>query len=269
MADNFDKALPWVLIHEGGYVNHPKDPGGATNKGITHRTYAGWLTSQGVANKNVRDITDAEVAAIYREQYWDVVRGDDLPAGLDFAVFDFGVNSGPSRAAKYLQRLLGVAQDGWIGAETLGAVFEHPDPAKLIVDLCEARMAFLKRLKTFKTFGRGWTRRVMGETYGAQTTDHGTIDRALMLSRNADRIPEPIAIDDGAGAKGEDVDTSAVTSIVDAVKDKGAAGIGAGVTAGVTALSGLEGPVAYALAAVIVLAALAGLVWLVRRDRLA
>lgn len=156
MKSNYQKCLALVLKHEGGYVNHPKDPGGATNFGITQAVYDAYRPR---AKQSVRYITSGEVEAIYRKQYWDKVRGDELPDGLDFAVFDFAVNSGVSRAAKYLQRIVGVADDGAIGPATLAAIKSKP-VATLITDICHKRMVFLQGLKTFATFGKGWTRRV-------------------------------------------------------------------------------------------------------------
>lgn len=159
MRENFDASLKAVLAHEGGYVNHPRDPGGATNMGVTHRTYDAWRVSQGLSRRSVREITMDEVAAIYREQYWDAIRGDALPSGVDYAVFDFAVNSGPARAAKFLQGVLGVSKDGVIGAMTLQAVSVN-SPVKVVRELCDQRLAWLKRLKHWDAFGRGWSRRV-------------------------------------------------------------------------------------------------------------
>src|SRR5690606_8907906 len=116
---NFQQALEKVLKHEGGFVNHPADPGGATNKGITIKVYQQFKKGATVAD--LKKITDAEVSAIYRKNYWDAVKADQLPSGLDYAVFDFAVNSGPSRAAKCLQETLGVTVDGKIGPRTLAA----------------------------------------------------------------------------------------------------------------------------------------------------
>lgn len=156
MSSNYAKCLELVLRHEGGYVNHPKDPGGATNYGVTQAVYDDY---RGANKQSVRNIAMNEVSAIYRRQYWDRVRGDDLPAGLDYAVFDFAVNSGVSRAAKYLQRLLGVADDGQIGPSTLSAV-RGRSPADLASDLCNRRLSFLQGLNTWPTFGKGWAKRV-------------------------------------------------------------------------------------------------------------
>lgn len=159
MNANFEKALTLVLEHEGGYVNHPKDPGGATMKGVTQAVYDAYRKLRGRGVQSVKLISDEELRAIYKFQYWDKVQGDFLPAGVDYAVFDFAVNSGVSRAAKYLQAVLGVAQDGQIGAKTLAAI---TSPANTINALCDRRVGFLRNLKTFLTFGKGWTRRVQG-----------------------------------------------------------------------------------------------------------
>lgn len=160
--DAFSRALPLILAHEGGYVNDPQDPGGATNKGVTQATYDGWRAKQGLPAQSVRQITADEVAAIYRRDYWDKVRGDDLPAGVGYAVFDFAVNSGPARAARFLQKVVSVPEDGVIGPATLAAVNSVAAvSAEPIIDrLCDARLAFLRSLPTFARFGTGWSRRV-------------------------------------------------------------------------------------------------------------
>lgn len=157
-SKNFNSALKEVLKHEGGFVNHPQDPGGATNKGITIATYRKWVDRDGTID-DLKRITDDQVSKVYRSVYWNAIKGDDLPSGVDYAVFDFAVNSGPNRAAKYLQAVLGVTQDGKIGPVTLEAA-KKADASTLIDALCDRRMAFLKSLKTFDTFGKGWTRRV-------------------------------------------------------------------------------------------------------------
>lgn len=158
MQQNFDKALQEVLKHEGGWSDHPQDPGGATNMGITIATYRKWIDRNGTPD-DLKKISHTQVAKIYRSAYWNAVKGDELPSGIDYAVFDFGVNSGTTRAAKYLQAVLGVEQDGKIGPLTIAAA--HKADAEEVIDsLCDRRMAFLRGLKTFATFGKGWTRRV-------------------------------------------------------------------------------------------------------------
>ena len=159
-AASFEPALALVLRHEGGYVDHPDDPGGPTNLGVTIGTLSAVLGRQ-ATRADVKALTPARVAPVYRGRYWDAIRGDDLPSGLDYAVFDWAVNSGSSRAAIALQRIVGVADDGRIGPLTIAAVAGH-DRQKLIGSLCDARIAFLKALSTWPTFGKGWTSRVTG-----------------------------------------------------------------------------------------------------------
>lgn len=159
MRANFDQALAAVLAHEGGYVNHPRDPGGATNRGVTQSVYDDWRAKNILSKQSVRVISPAEVMAIYKRQYWDAVRGDELPAGVDYCVFDFAVNSGVKRAARYLQRAASVTDDGQIGPATMRAI-AMLDAGELVDAICGARLAFLKSLSTFDTFGRGWSSRV-------------------------------------------------------------------------------------------------------------
>lgn len=159
MRDNFPSALAAVLVHEGGFVNHPKDPGGATNKGVTQRVYDDWRVNRGLPPRSVKFLQQSELEEIYRRQYWDAVRGDNLPAGVDYCVFDLAVNSGTNRAARFLQRSLGVLEDGKIGPVTLAAA-KAASPGLLVDMICDERMCFLKTLTTFSAFGVGWTRRV-------------------------------------------------------------------------------------------------------------
>lgn len=158
MDRNFKRSLELVLRFEGGYVNHPDDPGGPTNKGITLATYRRFVNASGTI-ADLKAITPQEVAKVYRHQYWDAIRGDDLPDGVDFATFDFAVNSGPKRAAQYLQRVVGAKDDGDIGPATLAAV-KGKASATVINDLCDKRLGFLQGLKTWKTFKNGWSARV-------------------------------------------------------------------------------------------------------------
>ncbi|MGA0561221.1 glycoside hydrolase family 108 protein [Ancylobacter sp. VNQ12] len=158
-ASNFDGALARVLVHEGGYAHHPADPGGATMKGVTQRVYDGWRRRKGLAARSVRRIAPDEIAAIYRAQYWSAVRADDLPDGLDYCLFDAAVNSGPAQAAKWLQRTLGTSADGQVGTLTLAALEGH-DVTAVIGEVCDRRLGMLRTLRTFPTFGAGWTRRV-------------------------------------------------------------------------------------------------------------
>jgi lysozyme family protein len=158
MKENFDRSLQCVLIHEGGFANHPKDPGGATMKGVTLLTFRRFFGA-GKTVEELKHITQEQLARIYRTGYWDKCCCDQLPDGVDYAVFDFAVNSGPGRAAKVLQAVLNAKQDGAIGPVTLGLVAAQ-EPAAIIKDLCDRRLTFLQQLDTFATFGKGWNRRV-------------------------------------------------------------------------------------------------------------
>lgn len=157
MNNNFEHCLDLVLKHEGGFVHDKYDPGGATNRGVTQKVYDAYRKTRGRGAQSVKFITDDEVKAIYKFQYWDRVQADLLPAGLDYAVFDFAVNSGVGRASKYLQAVLGVKQDGIIGAMTLAAI---QSPQEAINALCDRRLSFLRNIDTFWRYGKGWTRRV-------------------------------------------------------------------------------------------------------------
>lgn len=160
----FDRALPVVLKAEGGYVNHPSDPGGATNKGITQRSYDEWTESRGGGARPVREITDAEVYAIYKTRYWDAARCDALPWPLSLCHFDAAVNHGVQNAIKILQRALGVADDGVIGSATQAALAAaHPGTLfgrwfaarlQLYYDICQRRPAS-------RTFLFGWVGRMV------------------------------------------------------------------------------------------------------------
>ena len=147
-----------MLVHEGGYSNHPSDPGGPTNWGITiHDARAYWKKEATTAD--VRSMPVHVAKDIYRSKYWDAMCCDNLPAGVDYAVFDYGVNSGIVRAARVLQRLVGTSVDGEVGPDTIVAT-ARAKPAELINQICDERLAFLQGLRTWSVFGNGWGRRV-------------------------------------------------------------------------------------------------------------
>ena len=158
-ASNFNAALAATLVYEGGWSDHPRDPGGSTMRGVTLARYRAWKRDPNITKTQLREISDADLKAIYRDGYWRTVAGDDLPSGLDFAMFDFAVNSGPARAVKTLQRIVGVNPDGVMGQMTLSAVRKQ-FAADMIDELCNARLAFVRSLSTFDAFGKGWTRRI-------------------------------------------------------------------------------------------------------------
>ena len=158
MKANFDSALKAVLHHEGGFVNHPADPGGMTNLGVTKKVWEEWVGHE-VDEKAMRALTPELVGPLYKAKYWDKIKGDELPDGVDYAVFDAAVNSGPGRAAKWLQACVGVEPDGGIGPKTLAAVTAI-DSSALVEDYAKRRLSFLMDLPHWRTFGKGWGRRV-------------------------------------------------------------------------------------------------------------
>ena len=168
-AKNYEKCLEMILHHEGGYVNHPEDPGGITNLGVTKRVYEDWV-GYSVSEHTMQNLTEEDVAPIYRKNYWDRIKADDMPSGLDLCVFDFGVNAGTGRDAKYLQRMIGTTPDGGIGPMTLKALdeyIENKDVGTAIAEYQHRRQTYYEGLKHFGTFGRGWTRRVTETTEAA------------------------------------------------------------------------------------------------------
>lgn len=189
MKANYPRCLKCVLVHEGGKVDHPKDPGGRTNQGVIQRVYDGYRQRKGLPTRDVWLMTPKERDEIYRVQYWDVIRGDLLPAGLDYVVFDGAVNSGPVQSVKWLQRALGVKVDGQIGEATLAAIDAHPNMASLIGDICARRMAFLRALKTWNTFGKGWTNRV------------NSVKRTALEMAMGAKNPLPEPVEEEASAK--------------------------------------------------------------------
>ncbi len=178
MAEFTAQIQSYILASEGGYVDHPKDPGGATNMGITHKTLAAWR-GKPVTKTDVRNLSQAEALQIYEAQYWKAVGADKLPVGLDYAVADYGINSGPARAVKDLQRVLGVAADGIIGVQTLNAIRGQSIP-DLIDALTKRRQDFVEGLSAYATFGAGWGRRISSVR-----------NKAIALSKGVTTTPVP------------------------------------------------------------------------------
>ena len=153
MKENFDKCLEMLLHHEGGYVWHEEDPGGETNLGVTKKVYQDWG-----GTKDMIDLTVEDVAPIYKKNYWDRCKCDELSSGLDWVVMDWAVNSGTRRVSKALQKACGAERDGVIGNKTL-ALANGQNVKYMIEEISVMRQSFYESLRTFKTFGRGWTRR--------------------------------------------------------------------------------------------------------------
>lgn len=141
-AGNFEKCHAVTAKWEGGWSNHPADPGGKTMYGITEAVYHAWLKSQGKALKPVRNITMAEAKQIYRTNYWNAVNAERLAPGVDLATYDAAVNSGPGRAKQWLMASIG-----------------GPDE-QTVKNICKKRLSFVQGLSTWKTFGKGWLNRI-------------------------------------------------------------------------------------------------------------
>jgi lysozyme family protein len=158
MLSNWKQAFALMLKSEGGYVNNPLDPGGRTNLGVTQAVWESWVGRK-VDEPEMRGLTAEKVEPLYKKNYWDAVRGDELPVGLDYLVFDFGVNAGAGRSIKTLQTAVGVTPDGGFGPMTMTAV-QAIDPHELIEKFSQAKEDFYRSLSQFPTFGKGWLNRV-------------------------------------------------------------------------------------------------------------
>ena len=165
MKDNFEKCLALVLKSEGGFVNNPRDPGGMTNLGVTKVTYERWL-NEPVTEEQMRALTPNDVEQLYREWYWDGVRGDDLPAGVDYCTFDLAVNSGIGTAVRLLQDASNTVPDGKLGPVSMVAIQEM-DARAIVSELQALRLAYLKKISTWPVFGKGWAKRVSDVTAAA------------------------------------------------------------------------------------------------------
>ncbi|BEV44429.1 glycoside hydrolase family 108 protein [Afipia carboxidovorans] len=209
VAATYPAAYRRLRTYEGGNDDDPQDPGGRTSRGIIQRVYDGYRANKGLPKRDVWLADEAEVAEIYRRQYWDAVRGDQLPAGVDMFVFDGAVNSGPKQSIKWLQRGLGgIVADGVIGEATMAALRANHDNDLLIGNMADQRMAFLRALKTFPRFGRGWTRRVNNVCAAAQALATGSIGPAPVVvladgghqKATVDDVARPpVSVEQGAG----------------------------------------------------------------------
>lgn len=139
-------------------MNHPSDPGGMTNLGVTKAVWENWV-GHPVSEKEMRNLTPEKVEPLYKRKYWDACKCDDLPLGVDYVVFDFAVNAGVGRSAKTLQSVVGATPDGAIGPKTITAVYSYP-PEDVVERFSQAKEAFYRSLPTFDVFGKGWLNRV-------------------------------------------------------------------------------------------------------------
>lgn len=272
MHENWPLIHKYVLAYEGGYVNHPKDPGGATNFGVTQRVYDAYRRRTKTKPRSVRHITHDEVDVIYRRQYWGAVHGDELPSGLDLTVYDFAVNSGPKRAVQFMQRQLGVTDDGVIGNVTLEAVgnLTNSRLRQVIKGINDARFAWLKTLRHWSSFGKGWQRRVQGANVGIQGGDYGVIDRSVALIGNSP-LPAPVVDDNtpvgiAARTDGQKEQKNLMTVAKGVVGDGRAISTAVGV-GGLTTVQNVaetDGPLAWGISAAIVILALGAVVLVIK-----
>ena len=158
MKRNWDKCFDLVIVNEGGYVDNPADPGGATNLGCTKAVWQEYVGYE-VTKQDIKELTKEDVKPLYKKRYWDAIHGDALPSGLDYCIFDAAINSGVSRSSKWIQEIVGVPADGAIGNNTMAAITQI-NPVTMINEFSEKRLAFLQSLKTWPMFGKGWGKRV-------------------------------------------------------------------------------------------------------------
>jgi lysozyme family protein len=267
-------ALDLMFGHEGGYSNVKTDSGGPTKYGITHKTLAAHRGLKSVTAEQVKAMTLAEATAIYQRSYWAQSGGDVLPAGLDYAAFDFGVNSGPVTASRHLQAVLansGVYAgkiDGHIGEQTVAGINAFPGGVRmLIIAFCDERMRYLNSLggkQGFGPNGRGWTIRVTGKDPLKKWKDQpGVVGNALRMTRPAGVAPFKVDAPVEAGAK---ADTKS-TGLPEILKKPEAWGPLGGLLSAAGAIAAGSGPLQWALAAALVAGVAVGVWYFVRRVR--
>lgn len=259
-------ALNLMFGHEGGYSNVKTDSGGPTKYGVTHKTLAAHRGVPSVTAEQVKAMTLQEATDIYRTGYWAQSGGDILPAGLDYAAFDFGVNSGPARAVRVLQEMLGINADGNAGPQTLAAVQAYPGGDRAVIrDYCDARMRYLRSLKNPKTGfpvnGRGWTIRVTGlDPKGVWAPQQGVVGNALKMAGGFEDVqPVGLAGFEGVGeAKAMPPEPNAWLKPETLLQGAGAAG-------GLSFMAVGNGPVQWAVGAAVVIVAFVAAALIVRR----
>lgn len=166
MNSNWDKSFELMLKSEGGFSDDPRDSGnhlpdgraGCTNLGVTQTAWEAYVGHQ-VTTQDMRDLTPEKVKTFYKKKYFDAVRGDELPIGLDYLLFDFAVNAGPGRSIMCLQAAVGTTPDGGFGPLTFAAM-HATDPATLIERFSAEKVVFYRGLDNFKVYGEGWLNRV-------------------------------------------------------------------------------------------------------------
>ncbi|MEA1840738.1 glycoside hydrolase family 108 protein [Agrobacterium tumefaciens] len=271
--ENLAVSLDLMFGHEGGYVNVKSDRGGPTKYGITHKTLAAARGVTSVTAAQVKAMTREEAVEIYRRSYWAQAGGDLLPSGLDYAAFDFGVNSGPQTAVKKLQAVLQAKKvyagniDGHIGEQTIAAMSAYPGGVKeLIINYCEERMRYLRSLTNAKTGfpvnGRGWTIRVTGvDPLGKFKKQAGVVGNALKMVNSVTPLPTIAPVEAEAKAVVQD------TGIAEVLKKPEAWGPLGGFLSAAGAIFAGAGPIQWALAILMIAGGIVGLVYFIQRIR--
>jgi lysozyme family protein len=242
-ASTYDEALRRLLLHEGGYTNHPADPGGPTNFGITIYDYRKYV-KPGATAADVKAMKLDEAKAIYKAKYWDAQRCGDLPAGVDDAVFDYGVNSGIGRSGKVLRRCLGLPDSTGTVDDAVIAAAIHADAPKLIAAICGERLRFLQSLKTWPVFGKGWGARVAEvKAFDLQLAARQplTMPAAAPEVQQAGKGIVPVAMGAQHGSAG-----AIAAAGAGAAQQAHAAGMSAGGIAAIAALAVIAAIAAYA-----------------------
>jgi lysozyme family protein len=209
MQSNFDACTTLVLRTEGGYVDNPRDPGGPTNKGVTLAT-ARALIAPTFTRAALQALSVAQAETVYRASYWNKIDGDRLPSGVDYALYDYAVNSGTGRANRVIRQLVGAAPGTTMDAAVLAAIGARR-PADLVRAICAERLAFMRSLKTWGTFGKGWAARVAAvEAHAVALAVDPTAGVTLAVGRGLDaavavpkatvkRLPRHVVADGAAG----------------------------------------------------------------------
>ncbi|GAA5540612.1 acetylmuramidase [Ochrobactrum soli] len=259
MRSNFSTIMPYIFQEEGGYVDNPADPGGATNMGITIGTLSKW-TGHSESAQDVKNLTKDAATEIYKKQYWDKIDGDSLPSGVDYAMLDFAVNSGPGHAIKMLQQILGVLQDGFLGPATFAALSAR-SPQDLIDRLSDERAAWLRGLAAAATFGKGWqarVERVRTRALALAEKPINDIDAAHSAGISFPHSYEP-------AYKGAPEAEQQSASITTTLQQPGLLGTLASIISGLVAIIIQDGPLETALACAMIALSLIGVIYFVKR----
>ncbi|MBA8838532.1 glycoside hydrolase family 108 protein [Ochrobactrum sp. RH2CCR150] len=259
MRSNFAAVMPYIFQEEGGYVDNPADPGGATNMGITIGNLAAWAGHSETA-QDVKNLAKDTATEIYRKQYWDKIDGDSLPSGVDYAMLDFAVNSGPSHAIKMLQQILGILQDGFLGPATFAALSARP-PQDIIDRLCDERSAWLRGLAAAASFGKGWqarVERVRSRALALAERPVSDIDAAHSAGISFPHSYEP-ACNTGPEA------AQPGNPVVNALQQPGVLGTLASIVSGLVAIIVQDGPLETGLACAMIALSLIGVIYFVKR----